>query len=80
MCLIRRPILLSLAYCAPRESVPLPDKADKKNPLVGVFTDRINGGESEEPRGSKCQPATVMEVLRRAELERLPPPPPRDTR
>lgn len=51
MCLIRRPILLSLADCAPRESAPLPDKADKKNPLVGVFTDRINGGESEEPRG-----------------------------
>lgn len=33
------------------ESQSRADRADKKNPLVGVFTDRINGGEVEKPRG-----------------------------
>lgn len=36
---------------SPLELEVLRDKADEKSLLVGVFTVRINGGESEKPRG-----------------------------
>lgn len=40
-----------LNLCFPRELEALPDKADEKSLLAVALAIRINGGESEKPRG-----------------------------